>query len=131
MEKSAKILMALNQPAYIAWKANCKVYKQKNGLKRMVELIDSSIQEFCALFICEQTLAELLLIENSELTSILDQHFDVENASNYETTLSALYMKPKDFCRADIEDYCTTFLGTLLTNPTFVTRRWRSGSRNH
>ena len=44
----------------------------------------------------------------------------MDNASNYETTLSALYMKPKDFCRADIEDYCTTFLSTLLKNPTFV-----------
>ena len=120
VEKTAEFLLALNQPTYITWRASYKVYKQKKGIRRMVELIDSSLQEFCAVFICELSLEEFLILENSDFTSILDKHFNIQDANNYENTLSALYMEVKEFSRADIENYCTNFLGTLLKNPTFT-----------
>ena len=107
VEKTAKFLMLLNQPCYITWKASFKVYKQKKGIRRMVELIDSTVQDVCAQIICKLTLEQFLVLEDSEITLILDKHYHIEDATGYEATLSALYMKGIFFSRSDIENYCT------------------------
>ena len=119
VEQSAKNLTAMNQVAYIAWKSSYKVYKQ-TGDRRMVELMDTTLQEFCAEFICEIELGDFLLLENSDLTGFLDIHFDINEANRYEATLTVLFMKPKEFSRVDVEDYCTAFLGALQKNPNFL-----------
>ena len=119
MEKNAKKLADMNQTAYIAWKAYCKVYKQNKGKDKMVDLMEPSAQEYCAEYICAIELVEFLLLENSELTDILDNYFDINEANYYESTLLTLYMKPKEFSRDDVENYCAGFLGALQKNPNF------------
>ena len=120
VEKTAKKLAALNQKAWIAWKAYYKGYKQSNGKDNMVEMMEPDVQEYCAEYICEIELKEFLLLENSEISDILDNNFDISTANYYETTLKALYMEPKNFSREDVEDYCMAFLGALTKNPNFT-----------
>ena len=67
VEKTAKKLAALNQKAWIAWKAYYKVYKQSKGKENMVDMMEPDVQEYCAKFICEIELKEFLLFENSGL----------------------------------------------------------------
>ena len=43
---------ALNQPAYIAWKSDCRDYLPKQEGKKLVNLIDGTLQDFCAEIIC-------------------------------------------------------------------------------
>ena len=97
VEKSATKLKALNQKAWIAWKAYYKVYKHNKGKEKIVALMEPDVQDYCAEFICEIALDDFLLLENSEISDILDKNFDISNANYYETTLLALYMKPKIF----------------------------------
>ena len=78
---------AASQKAYIAWKAYFKVYRCSKGKDNMVDLIETKVQEYCAEYICEIELEDFLLLENSEITDILDKYFDIDEADYYETTL--------------------------------------------
>ena len=53
----------------------------------MVELMDSTLQEFCAEFACELELDDILLLDNSDQTDFLDVRFDIN-----EATLTGLYI---------------------------------------
>ena len=120
VEKEFKKLNEMNQKVYIDWKARCKNYRQRKGKDKMVDLMDSDMQEYCAEYICELELDDFLLLENSEITDLLDTFFDINEANYYESTLVTFFMKPKEFSRVDVEDYCTAFLGALQKNPNFL-----------
>ena len=53
VERTAKKLTALNQKAWIVWKAYYKVYKQSKGEENMVDMMEPDVQEYCAEYICE------------------------------------------------------------------------------
>ena len=72
MKKSAKFLKALNRPAYLTWKSDCRVYLQKVGDQKLVDLVDESVQDYCAEVICELDVPEFLLLENDALLAIMD-----------------------------------------------------------
>ena len=116
VEKTAKKLSTLNQKSWIAYKAYYKVYKHSKGKDKLVDMMEPDVQEYCAEFICEIELDEFLLLDNSEISDILDKQFDISEANYYETTLLAFYMKTKEFSREDVEDYCLAFLGALQKN---------------
>ena len=77
MEKNGEKMAVMNQKAYIAWKAYCKVYRQNKGKDKMVDLIEPAMQEFCAEYICYIELNDFLPLENSDLTDILVTHSDI------------------------------------------------------
>ena len=106
-------MAATYQKAYIAWKAHCKVYRHNKGEDKVVDLTVINVQEHCAEYVCEIELVDFLLLENSEITDILDKYFDINEANYYETTLLSFYMKPNEFAREDVEDYCAAFLVAL------------------
>ena len=60
----------------------------------MVDLIDSTMQEFCAEINCETDLDDYLLLENPYITDNLDEIVDINEVHNYKTTLTLLYMRP-------------------------------------
>ena len=97
VEKKFKKLNEMNQKVYIDWKARCKNYRQRKGKDKMVDLMDSDMQEYCAEYICELELDDFLLLENSEITDLLDKFFDINEANYYESTLVTFFMKPKEF----------------------------------
>ena len=91
MEKTAKKLAVLKQKSYKAWKAYYKVYKQIKGREYMVDMMEPDVQEYCAVFICEIEQKVALLLENFEISDILDLNFEISIANYYEITLLALY----------------------------------------
>ena len=69
--KTSKNLKAINQAAYITWKSDCRVYKQRDGVRNLVNLIDIAQQEVLVKRIL--ALADFLLLDDDELKTTVDK----------------------------------------------------------
>ena len=60
----------LNQSAVIAWLSDFRVYRQRKGYQKLVNLVDSAMHEVYAKRCCKLTFADFLLLEDDEFCHI-------------------------------------------------------------
>jgi len=121
LEQKAPILENATVGDFMIFKPLFEAYKAQNGSRNLAQLLSVPTKNvLCVIY--DKQLTDFNLVDDSQLMTLLEHHFQVLDTNDYRSKLQAVYMDPNKFKYVEIDQtqlYVQKFLNILVNNPSY------------